>query len=134
MQGRIGKPLSVGQSRDITREFQASERNSVPGDSDSHSKPPGLAIDDFMLWNEMKIEAERRRLPALFVSGEDKKDWVRKEGGRSERPRRDLIEETLNQCGVRLHMLQTSRFLQLAREHLHAKVSEERLSRKHPLR
>lgn len=125
LSNRVGKPLAPTELKQARATFASTDRPTLPGDGDAKRKPINLAVGDYLLWIQLKAEAKERAIPVLFVTSDDKKDWVFKDGGRTERPRRELVEEVLEECGVRLHMLQTGRFLQLAREHLDAAVSQE---------
>lgn len=124
LHGSVGHPLAPDVERKLLAEFsRAGRQEQLPGDADKSKKPMTLAIGDYILWTQIKLEAKARALPVLVVSSDDKKDWVRKERGQTERPRRELVEEMLAEANVPLQMLQTSRFLALAREYLHAPVS-----------
>lgn len=128
LRGSVGRPLHPDTETASLAEFARADRQTtVPGDADKTRKPMSLAVGDYLLWTQIKDEAKARGLPVLLVSNDDKKDWVRKERGQTERPRRELVEEMLAHADVTLQMLPTSRFLALAREHLHAPVSAETL-------
>lgn len=128
LRGSVGRPLDPAIEKTLLAEFARNDKQSVlPGDADKGRKSMSLAVGDYLLWTQIKDEAKIRGLPVLLVSNDDKKDWVRKERGQTERPRRELVEEMLAHANVGLQMVATSRFLGLAREHLHAPVSAETL-------
>jgi predicted nucleic acid-binding protein len=127
--GKVGRPLEEAQEARLVQEFVRKDREeTLPGDEDRGRKPARRAAGDFLIWCQMKLEASIRGLPVLFVSGDDKKDWVHRDGGKTERPRRELVEEMWKESNVRFIMVLTRDFLALAHEHLHAEVSATTLA------
>ncbi|WP_157553294.1 PIN-like domain-containing protein [Jiangella gansuensis] len=122
--GKVGRPLNPAAEQAHRELFGSENRTEVlPGDSDAKRKPIARAANDYLIWNELKVEVARRGKPILFVTSDDKADWVGRERGRTERPRRELVEEMLRDCGVRPYMMQPAKFLELSREALDVAVS-----------
>lgn len=84
-----------------------------PGYKDS-SKPDG-GIGDFVIWKTiLKLAGERKR-DLIFVSGDEKPDWVHRANNKALMPRVELIEEFRRESqGRAFYIVQLSRILELA--------------------
>jgi hypothetical protein len=104
LDGKVGLPLPSEELKEARAEAQrriADKR--PPGFMDANKKanPEG----DFLIWNEILIEAHARSVNVLLVTGDQKKDWWRFEKGQVKGPLPELVAELETRAGTRLYML-----------------------------
>lgn len=95
-----------------------------PGYLDKN-KEDGAAAGDYLVWEQILVEAEARRCNVVFVTADAKEDWWRRESGELRGPRLELVEELRSRADSRLFMLRPTRLLELAREVLAVTVHDE---------
>lgn len=95
-------------------------------------EPPGYkdqkkedAAGDYLVWEQVLLESERRCCDVLFVTGDVKEDWWRQERGEFRGPRLELAEEMRQRSGRRLYMLRPTSLLDYARTALGVNVRDE---------
>ncbi|MER6107658.1 PIN-like domain-containing protein [Streptomyces hirsutus] len=129
--GRVGDPFS---DKDYaTALSEAARRAKVeipPGYKDFQSdKSPEQAAGDYLIWEQLLIEAERRKQEVLLVTGDVKEDWWVSGGSQgSARPRTELRIELKKRAGVELYMLTPSQLLTEADRVFGLKVDERSVS------
>lgn len=127
--GRVGPPLDPAT---YARALDAAERRAEAG------IPPGFrdrkkagrggreqAAGDYLVWEQLLLEVERRDVDALLVTGDVKDDWWRKERGMARGPRVELAREMTARTGRTLFMLTPAWFLDAARRLLGVTVHDE---------
>jgi hypothetical protein len=120
----VGKPLSSDELRAAKREAQQRiADNRPPGwkDAKKRDNPEG----DYLVWLQTLQEAKRRGADVLFVTGDVKEDWWRKERGEAKDPLPELANEMRVAAGVRLFMLRPESLLVHAGKVLGIDVSNE---------
>lgn len=110
LQKNVALPLPADeliQAKEIAKERYRNER--PPGWKDAKKKknPEG----DYLIWRETLEEAKRRNVDVLFVTGDVKDDWWRKERGEAKGPLPELTHEMRAIAHVRLFMLRPESFL-----------------------
>lgn len=95
-----------------------------PGYMDKN-KDETAAAGDYLVWEQILIEAEGRRCDVVFITADVKEDWWRREGGELRGPRLELVEELRARADSRLFMLRPTQLLELAREVLEVTVHDE---------
>jgi hypothetical protein len=88
-------------------------------------KEDETAAGDFLVWEQTLVEAARRTVDVLFITGDVKEDWWREESGERRGPRLELVQELHARAGVRLFMLRPTSLLEHARKHLGVEVRPE---------
>jgi hypothetical protein len=83
------------------------------------------AAGDYLVWEQLLVEASERRCDVVLVTGDVKEDWWREEAGERRGARVELAEEMLNRSGGRLFMIRPRQLLEIARTALALDVSEE---------
>jgi PIN domain-containing protein len=126
LEGKIGSS-AVNEDSVRAEAARRSAEKIPPGFADS-SKDSERAAGDYLVWAQLIDEARVRKEPALFVTNENKVDWVRKTAGRTLGPRPELIEEMLREAGVSFHLITVGSFLHHAKNFLDVAVSEETVS------
>jgi len=124
LQGSVGKPLSSDELREAKREAQQRiTDNRPPGwkDAKKRDNPEG----DYLIWLQTLQEAKRRGVDVLFVTGDVKDDWWRKERGEAKGPLPELAHEMRVVANVRLFMLRPESLLVHAGKVLDIDVSNE---------
>jgi len=106
---RVGPPLS---DTEYVKAVAEGRRRAAAGE------PPGFAdvkkadadgvgaAGDYLVWEQVMVEAGRRSLDVVFVTGDVKKDWWRYEGNNARGPRLELVRELRRRCGTTLYMIQ----------------------------
>lgn len=122
---RVGMPLDHEAQRAAIEEGmrRVSERE-PPGYMDKNKDDAGAA-GDYLVWEQVLVEAERRKCDVIFVTADAKEDWWRREGGELRGPRPELVAEMRRRADSRLFMLRPTRLLELAREVLDVTVHDE---------
>lgn len=124
LEGNVGSPLSPDELREALKE--ARQRNidkRPPGwkDASKRDNPEG----DYLVWRQTLIEAKRRAVDVLFVTGDVKDDWWRKERGEIKGPLPELALEMRTFAGVRLFMLRPGSLLIHAGKVLGIEITSE---------
>lgn len=117
LKGRVGPPMPpavyVAACKEGARRAEAGE---PPGFADIKKATRGAegAAGDYLVWEQVLIEASNREVPVLFVTGDVKRDWWRFESNSARGPRVELARELRDRCGHDLFMLRPDRLLELA--------------------
>lgn len=124
LEGSVGSPLSADELREAKKE--AKQRiidKRPPGWKDATKKdnPEG----DYLVWHQTLQEAKRRGTDVLFVTGDVKDDWWRKERGEVRGPLPELVYEMRATANVRLFMLRPGSLLSHAGSVLGVSVTSE---------
>lgn len=123
--GRVGAPMSEEQySRALSEGLRRVEQREPPGYLDKN-KDDQRAAGDYLVWEQVLIEAERRSCDVVFVTNDVKDDWWRREAGEQRGPRLELVAELRRRARTRLFMLRPTILLSLAREVLAVTVHDE---------
>lgn len=105
LEGRVGPPLEQFEKALATFAQRAGQQ--VPpgfADAGKVGHPEGGA-GDYLVWLQSLIEAKRRGLPLVIVTGDEKDDWWWKHRGQFVGPRAELVEECMRETGLPLFML-----------------------------
>lgn len=125
--GRAGAPLDAdaytAAFKEGTRRVEASE---PPGYRD-RSKGGEGAVGDYLVWEQLLCEAERRGGDVLFVTADVKEDWWRHEDDEPRGPRPELAVELRRRSGGALLMLTPATLLSTARSALALPVHDASL-------
>jgi predicted nucleic-acid-binding protein len=123
--GRVGGAWDEAARAAAVKEgLRRVEAGQPPGYKDE-DKPSELAAGDYLVWEQVLCEAEQRHCDVLFVTGDVKDDWWRRDRGQTRGPRLELVEEMRSRAGVRLFMTQPKRLLELAAQVLQVVVRKE---------
>jgi hypothetical protein len=138
-QGKIGEPpIDQAELDEIYSEGQQRYKISRPPgfkdqqdkDPDSHYICKGLAFKriygDLILWKQILKQVKSKSLShIIFITGDNKPDWWRKEHGEIIGGRPELVEEILEAGASLFYMYKPERFLEYARKYLQLEVKEE---------
>jgi hypothetical protein len=124
LDGRVGPRLSDDDHTAAVDEgLRRVDERRPPGYMDKNKDDDGAA-GDYLVWEEILREAERRGGDVLFVTGDVKEDWWREEGGEKRGPRLELVEEMRRRSGGRLFILRPASLLLYASKLLEVTVRE----------
>lgn len=129
LRGRVGPPLSdeaYGIALEEAR--RRADAGIPPGYRDrgkAKSTDGNRDAGDYLIWEQLLLEAERRDTDVLLVTGDVKDDWWRRERGELRGPRVELARELRHRTGRALLMLTPDRFLTAARTLLGVRVHDE---------
>jgi hypothetical protein len=124
LQGSVGDPLTADELRKVKREaVQRIADKRPPGwkDANKRDNPEG----DYIIWFQTLQEAKRRAVDVLFVTGDIKDDWWRREQGEVRGPLPELVYEMRIVADVRLFMLRPASLLIHAGDALGLRISKE---------
>lgn len=125
LRNRVGLALSEeAHARAVVEGLRRIAEREPPGYMDKKKDDEGAA-GDYLVWEQVLIEAEGRRCDVLFVTGDVKEDWWRVEHGERRGPRIELVNELRRRSGMRLFMLRPPQLLDYARTALKVAVREE---------
>lgn len=125
LNGLVGDRLDdAAHSAAVEEGLRRVEQREPPGYMDKKKDDDGAA-GDYLVWEQVLVEAARQRRDVVFVTGDVKDDWWRREAGEQRGPRLELVTEMRQRAGARLFMLRPPVLLSLAREVLEVTVREE---------
>lgn len=125
LDGRVGPPLNGDEhQRAVAEGCRRVEQREPPGYLDKGKDDAGAA-GDYLVWEQVLQEAGRRGCDVVFVTGDVKEDWWRRESGEHRGPRLELVNELRARAGVHLFMLRPTNLLSLGREVLSVTVQDE---------
>jgi hypothetical protein len=111
LEGRVGlRPTPAERAEAVEVARIRVERRIPPGYRDV-GKSGDLFAGDYLVWSQLLVEARVRGLDVLFVTGDSKEDWWRRERGRPVGPREELVTEMREVAGVRLFQFLPQDFL-----------------------
>jgi hypothetical protein len=122
---RVGMPLGREAHRAAVEEGMRRVTEREPPGYMDKSKDDTGAAGDYLVWEQLLVEAERRKCDVIFVTADAKEDWWRRDGGELRGPRPELVTEMRSRANSRLFMLRPTRLLELARTVLDVTVHDE---------
>lgn len=123
--GRCGGPMSAAaKEKAVAEGLRRVETRCPPGYMDK-KKGDERAAGDYVFWEQVILEAERRECDVLIITGDSKEDWWRIDGGERRGPRIELSEELRARTGRRLFILRPAAFIERAAKHLGIQVRPE---------
>ncbi|WP_405424478.1 PIN domain-containing protein [Streptomyces erythrochromogenes] len=122
LDGKTGTPFDPEEAALLVEKFKERAEAGIPPGFEDTGKADN-AHGDFFVWEQLLREAKERNLPVLFVTNDEKRDWVRKEAGIVVGPRPELISEFSERCGSDFLLVNLVLFLRIAKERLGVAVS-----------
>lgn len=121
---RIEQLISEGEERYKQKTPPGFKDGAKAGDSDVFSEKC-RKYGDLIVWTQVIDKAIELNIGVVLVTDDKKEDWWEKFKGKTVGPRPELVKEFKDRANQKFHMYQADRFLELAREILGEKVSEE---------
>ncbi|MFF0762300.1 PIN-like domain-containing protein [Streptomyces sp. NPDC003737] len=130
LKGNVGAPLPAeDHGRALKEAKRRADAKIPPGYADFASKSDTQAAGDYIIWEQVLIEAEQRQRDILLVTGDVKEDWwVPRNEQNPARPRTELRVELKRRAGVELFMLTPSQLLTEADRIFGLRVDERSVS------
>ncbi len=122
LQGKVGEPLDEGAFKKAIIEAKRRGDNQLPPGYLDAKKPEPESAGDYLVWEQLLVEASRRNLDVLFITRDAKEDWVRKEAGEIRGPRIELISELLARTGRNFYLRTPAQLLALAKDSLNVSI------------
>ncbi|MEU7531357.1 PIN domain-containing protein [Saccharothrix sp. NPDC042600] len=123
--GRVGAEMSREAHAKAVAEGLRRVANQEPPGYKDKNKGDSRAAGDYIVWEQVLTEAEARKKPVVFVTGDNKEDWWRVEAGQRRGPRVELVQEMLRRTGQLLLMVRPSQLLEYAKNFLEVEVSAD---------
>ncbi|MFD8967681.1 PIN domain-containing protein [Streptomyces sp. NPDC059568] len=126
LHGKVGPGFDDEQHAAALKEASRRVEAQVPPGYRDGGKDAN-AHGDYFLWEQVLLEAERRKMPVLMVSNDNKEDWVHKELNFTIGPRCELVEEMKYRAGVNFQTISFPGFLEIVKKEAPAAVSDQTL-------
>ncbi|EWC60948.1 hypothetical protein UO65_3767 [Actinokineospora spheciospongiae] len=123
LEGRVGPPLPDEDYATALEEAERRIQAKLPPGYRSGYKDNAYRADDYLIWEQLLRAAANAGCDALFVTGDTKDDWWRRNRGRALGPRPELVEEFRRRTGRMLFMLQPQEFLRDIGSAINANIS-----------
>lgn len=121
---RIDQLISEGEDRYKQKIPPGFKDGAKAGDSEIFSEKC-RKYGDLIVWTQVIDKAIELNKGVVLVTDDKKEDWWEKFKGKTVGPRPELVKEFKDRTNQTFHMYQADRFLELAREILGEKVSED---------
>lgn len=119
-----GVPFSFLEIKEIAKEGRSRYANLIPpGYKDSETKSSIRQYGDLIIWKEMIRKAREAKKDIIFISNEQKPDWIIKDETKNDKlaekpdpnelgnPRRELLTEFEEETGRNMWIYSTSAFI-----------------------
>ncbi len=132
-EGRVGQPYDEDRLNKLITEGEDRYKQKIPpgfkdvsksGDNDVLSERY-RKYGDLIVWMQVIDKAIEMKKGVVFVTDDKKEDWWERFKGKTIGPRPELVKEFKDKSNQTFLMYQADRFLELARENLGEKVSDE---------
>lgn len=132
-EGNVGSPYSKEDLERIIHDGEERYKQKIPpgfkdgaksGDADVFSEQC-RKYGDLIVWNQIIAKSAQATKGVILVTDDKKEDWWEKFKGKTVGPRPELVKEFRDKTGHAFYMYHADRFLELARENLNERVSEE---------
>lgn len=123
--GRVGPELSEEDYAVALKEADRRAKAQEPPGYKDQGKDGDGGAGDYLVWEQLLKEAERRQRDVLFVTSDVKEDWWRKVRDDLRGPRLELIAELRSRTQRQLFMLQPKDLLEKASLLLDVQISAE---------
>jgi hypothetical protein len=124
--GRVGSTFGKEQQAKALEEAARRNKDGIPPGYEDATKGGEASAGDFIVWEQILLESEKRKQDVLFITSDDKADWWRKDKDKkSLGPRPELANELRARSGRQLFMLPPDSLLYWARDAGGFEVSEE---------
>lgn len=126
LMGNVGPPYGPKDYENALIEGRRRIDMKVPPGYKDVDKPGDDALGDYLVWDETLLEAKKRGVEQLvFVTGDVKDDWWRRERGQLRGPRIELYNEARLRGSVELFMLRPTSLVSHAREALNLEIEAD---------
>lgn len=116
----IGEDMSKEDLRKIFDEGKNRYSEKLPPGymdlEDKKGKGERNIYGDLIIWKQLIEYTKKAKKPIIFVTDDRKEDWWTIEGGKTIRPREELIKEFYDLTGIRILIYNADNFLQFAKE------------------
>jgi hypothetical protein len=123
-EGRVGEPFDENGLKEVYEDGAKRYKTEVPPGYMDSGKPDPDKYGDLVLWKQVLQFASDSEKDVLFITGDSKEDWWRREGGKTIGPRPELVLEFRTHSGRQVHFYAPKQFLQRAQEYLNAEISQ----------
>lgn len=129
----VGSPYSKEDLEKIISDGEERYRQKIPPGFKDGSKSGDTEVfsdqcrkyGDLIVWNQVIDKSGEAGKSVILVTDDKKEDWWEKFKGKTVGPRPELVKEFRDRTRNAFYMYQADRFLELARENLNERVSEE---------
>ncbi|WP_445287689.1 PIN-like domain-containing protein [Variovorax atrisoli] len=123
-EGRIAHPPSAEQKDAATTEARSRRDKKIPPGYEDNKKPEPACFGDYFGWSEIVKYGAEKKVPLIFVTGENKPDWWHVHGADHRiGPRHELIEEYFSASGEQFYMYHLAEFMRHSKKYLHHSIS-----------
>ncbi|WP_339673759.1 PIN-like domain-containing protein [uncultured Zhongshania sp.] len=132
-EGRVGAPYEKEKLLELITDGEERYKQKIPPGFKDGSKSSDSEVfvekcrryGDLIVWFQVIDKAIESGKGIVLVTDDKKEDWWERFKGKTVGPRPELVKEFKDKAKNTFHMYQADRFLELARENLDEKVSDE---------
>lgn len=125
IRGRVGAALNKDEHSEAAAEAKRRTDSKIPPGYRDSGKDLIASAGDYLVWLQTIRQAMLQKRDVLFVTGDVKEDWWRREHGELRGPQPELVDEMKEHASVRLFMLRPESLLLQARQALQIDVRDE---------
>lgn len=128
LKSRVGPPLQLAEHEAALMEATRRIEDEIPPGYKDAAKESGAGADggagDYLVWHQSLLEAVRRDLPLVIVTGDEKEDWWWRHRTTFMGPRSELVEEFSTHSSHGFYLLRPVQLIEHA-DALQVTVSKE---------
>jgi hypothetical protein len=126
--GKISEPFTIEKLKEIYKLGEDRFKSFIPPGFRDKNKENNNKYGDLVLWFQIIESAKMNKKDVIFITDEQKDDWIWKlKDGKSIGPRQELVEELKKEANVELQFYSTENFLKFASDSVSEKVDAKAL-------
>jgi hypothetical protein len=110
---RVGQPFAEADLAAVIEDAKARISDERPPGYLDDGKSGDARYGDVIVWHQLCVMAERKKLPVVLVADDRKADWVWEERGKTLGPRPELVAEMRKKAEVGFYLYTPSRLFEL---------------------
>lgn len=111
-ENKVGKSLEEEKLKSYKKLIDVRYENKIPPGYKDIDKGENRKYGDCIIWFELLEYAKKNDKDIIFVSDDEKEDWIEIIKGEKKGPRKELLNEFYKKTGKRIYIYNTERFLQ----------------------
>lgn len=108
---RVGEPYAINKLKEIYKEGKERYETNIPPGFKDHKKPEPDKYSDYVIWNQIIDKSIIEKKPVIFISDDEKEDWVEIYSNKVIGPLPKLMREFYDKTEQQFYLYQTFNFL-----------------------
>lgn len=109
--GKVGDSFTNSELESICIECDKRYSQNIPPGYKDNDKPSQQKYGDYLIWLQMINCSKERNKPIVFISRDQKEDWITVIKGKKQGPRHELRSEFMSKTGNDFHMYDLNQFI-----------------------